>query len=603
VDRKTTINIWYAAFALLAIVWLQDLWRETQKVEPLPYSAFVQELKAGNVKEIAVHPDYIEGSLKKPLKDGRERFITTRIETELAQDLSKYDVAFTGVTHSSFFRDLLSWIVPMLIFFAFWRFAIARMAGKEGLGGGFLSIGKSKAKVYVETGVKTTFDDVAGVDEAKEELQEIINFLKDPKRYSRLGARIPKGVLLVGPPGTGKTLLARAVAGEAGVPFFSISGSEFVEMFVGVGAARVRDLFEQARQKAPAIIFIDELDALGRARGAYGIAGHDEKEQTLNQLLAELDGFDTSSGLVLLAATNRPEILDPALLRAGRFDRQVLVDRPDKVGRRQILDVHLKKLSLHMNVDRDQLAALTPGFSGADLANLANEAALLATRRGAEQITMDDFTQAIERIIAGLEKKRRLLTGREREYVAYHEIGHAFVAMSFPDADPVHKVSIIPRGVHALGFTMQRPTEDRYILTQQELKNRITVMLAGRAAEQVVFGHLSTGAADDLVKATSIARSMVIRYGMDPGLQNVAFDDEHPMFLEVQQALPSSSRYSEETAREIDRAVKQIIEEAYRAALQILERARTQLTVAATALMEKETLDEAELRALLRTAK
>lgn len=599
-DRKTIINIWYAAFALLAIVWLQDLWRETQKVEPLPYSAFVRELKAGNVREIAVHPDYIEGSLKKPLKDGRDRFVTTRIETELAEDLSKYDVVFTGVTHSSFFKDLLSWIIPMLLFFGFWRFALARMAGKDGFGGGFLSIGKSKAKVYVETGVKTTFDDVAGVDEAKEELQEIINFLKDPKRYGRLGARIPKGVLLVGPPGTGKTLLARAVAGEAGVPFFSISGSEFVEMFVGVGAARVRDLFEQARQKAPAIIFIDELDALGRARGAYGIAGHDEKEQTLNQLLAELDGFDTSSGLVLLAATNRPEILDPALLRAGRFDRQVLVDRPDKVGRRQILDVHLKKLSLHEDVDRDQLAALTPGFSGADLANLANEAALLATRRGAERVMMEDFTQAIERIIAGLEKKRRLLTEKEREYVAYHEIGHALVAMSFPEADPVHKVSIIPRGVHALGFTMQRPTEDRFILTQQELKNRIAVMLAGRAAEQLVFGHLSTGAADDLVKATSIARSMVIRYGMDPGLQNVAFDDEHPMFLEIQQVSPSSSRYSEETAREIDRAVKQIIEEAYRAALEILERARPQLTAAATTLMDKETLDEAELRALLK---
>ncbi len=599
-DRKTIINIWYAAFALLAIVWLQDLWRETQKVEPLPYSAFVRELKAGNVREIAVHPDYIEGSLKKPLKDGRDRFVTTRIETELADDLSKYDVVFTGVTHSSFFKDLLSWIIPMLIFFAFWRFAVAKMAGKDGLGGGFLSIGKSKAKVYVETGVKTTFDDVAGVDEAKEELQEIINFLKDPKRYGRLGARIPKGVLLVGPPGTGKTLLARAVAGEAGVPFFSISGSEFVEMFVGVGAARVRDLFEQARQKAPAIIFIDELDALGRARGAYGIAGHDEKEQTLNQLLAELDGFDTSSGLVLLAATNRPEILDPALLRAGRFDRQVLVDRPDKVGRRQILDVHLKKLSLHEDVDREQLAALTAGFSGADLANLANEAALLATRRGAERVMMEDFTQAIERIIAGLEKKRRLLTEKEREYVAYHEIGHALVAMSFPEADPVHKVSIIPRGVHALGFTMQRPTEDRFILTQQELKNRIAVMLAGRAAEQLVFGHLSTGAADDLVKATSIARSMVIRYGMDPGLQNVAFDDEHPMFLEIQQVPPSSCRYSEETAREIDRAVKQIIEEAYREALEFLERARPQLTAAAKTLMDKETLDEAELRALLK---
>ena len=382
-------------------------------------------------------------------------------------------------------RDLLSWIVPALIFFALWSFLMKRMAGEHGMGGmgGFMSIGKSKAKVYMETDTKVTFQDVAGVDEAKEELQEVIGFLKDPKRYGRLGGRVPKGVLLVGPPGTGKTLLARAVAGEAGVPFFSITGSEFVEMFVGVGAARVRDLFEQARKKAPAIIFIDELDALGRARGTYGLGGHDEKEQTLNQLLSEMDGFDSSAGLVLLSATNRPEILDPALLRAGRFDRQVLVDRPDRKGRVQILNVHLKKVQLKPDTDPEQIAALTPGFSGADLANLVNEAALLATRRGADAVSLDDFTAAVERIVAGLEKKNRLLNPLERKVVAYHEMGHALVALSLPGVDTVHKISIIPRGIGALGYTIQRPTEDRFLMTREELEEQ-----DGRAARRPRFG-------------------------------------------------------------------------------------------------------------------
>jgi cell division protease FtsH len=379
----------------------------------------------------------------------------------LAAEISKYDVTFAGAKENTFLRDLLSWIVPIAVFFALWMFVFRKIAEKQGLGGGFMSVGKSKAKVYVETDTKVTFADVAGVDEAKAELEEIVNFLKNPQKYGRLGGRMPKGVLLVGPPGTGKTLLARAVAGEAGVPFFSISGSEFVEMFVGVGAARVRDLFEQARAKAPAIIFIDELDALGRARGAFPWGGgHDEKEQTLNQLLAELDGFDPRSGLVLLGATNRPEILDPALLRAGRFDRQVLVDRPDKVGRVQILNVHLKKAKLAADVDPEQIAALTPGFTGADLANLVNEAALLATRRGADSVTLEDFTAAIERIVAGLEKRNRLLNPHERKVVAYHEMGHALIAMSTPGSDTVHKVSIIPRGIGSLGYTIQRPTED-----------------------------------------------------------------------------------------------------------------------------------------------
>src|SRR6266496_419744 len=406
-EKKTQFNIWYLIIAVLGVFLLRDLWVASTKVEPSAYSEFQHHLKAGRVKEIAISNNVIQGTYKTPLPDGRDRFVTTRVDPELAKDLEQYDVKFTGVVESTFFKDILGWVVPALVFYLVWMFLARRMAGEGGLGGGFLSIGKSKAKVYMETDTKVTFEDVAGVDEAKEELREVVGFLKDPQRYSRLGGRIPKGVLLVGPPGTGKTLLARAVAGEAGVPFFSINGSEFVEMFVGVGAARVRDLFEQGRKMAPAIIFIDELDALGRARGAYGLGGHDEKEQTLNQLLVEMDGFDPSKGLILLAATNRPEILDPALLRAGRFDRQVLVDRPDKKGRVQILGVHLKKVRLAPDTDPEQIAALTPGFTGADLANLVNEAALLATRRGGEAVTLADFTGAVERIVAGLEKKNR----------------------------------------------------------------------------------------------------------------------------------------------------------------------------------------------------
>ncbi len=399
-----------------------------------------------------------------------------------------------------------------------------------------MQIGKSKAKVYVQSDTGVTFKDVAGVDEAKDELKEIVDFLKDPQGYGRLGGRMPKGVLLVGPPGTGKTLLARAVAGEAGVPFFSISGSEFVEMFVGVGAARVRDLFEQARAKAPAIIFIDELDALGRARGIGPMAGgHDEKEQTLNQLLVELDGFDPSTGLVLLAATNRPEILDPALLRAGRFDRQVLVDRPDRKGRVQILNVHLKKAKLAPDVEPEKIAALTPGFTGADLAHLVNEATLLATRRKAGAVTMEDFNNAVERIVAGLEKRNRLLNPKEREIVAYHEMGHALVAMALPGVDPVHKVTIIPRGIGALGYTIQRPTEDRFLMTLEELENKMAVLLGGRAAEKIVFGHLSTGAADDLAKVTDIARAIVTRYGMSERLGHIALEKDRRSFLATDQ--------------------------------------------------------------------
>ncbi|HEX6112635.1 MAG TPA: ATP-dependent zinc metalloprotease FtsH, partial [Geminicoccaceae bacterium] len=461
--------------------------------------------------------------------------------------------------------------------------------------GGLMSIGKSRAKIYVEKDTKTTLADVAGVDEAKAEVQEIIDFLKDPKGYGVLGARLPRGVLLVGPPGTGKTLLARAVAGEAGVTFLSISGSEFVEMFVGVGAARVRDLFEQARKMAPCIIFIDELDAMGRARGLGPMAGgHDEKEQTLNQLLVELDGFDPSQGIILLAATNRPEILDPALLRPGRFDRQILVDRPDKHGRIQILQVHARKIKLAPSVSVEQIAALTPGFTGADLANLVNEAALLATRRRGEAVTMADFNNAIERIIAGLEKKNRLLNPKERKVVAYHELGHALVALTLPGVDPVHKVSIIPRGVGALGYTMQRPTEDRFLMTIEELENKMTVLLGGRAAEQLVFGEISTGAADDLMRVTEIARSMVTRYGMDATLGQAALETERGTFL-GQPIEGGGRRFSEDTAREIDLAVRQRIDQAYQKALEILRTRRGELESLAATLLEKETLTSEEL--------
>ena len=448
-------------------------------------------------------------------------------------------------------------------------FAIRRMG--QGGAGGLMQIGKSRAKVYVEKETKVSFADVAGVDEAKDELVEIVNFLKDPLTYGRLGGRPPKGVLLVGPPGTGKTLLARAVAGEAGVPFFSISGSEFVEMFVGVGAARVRDLFEQARKHAPAIIFIDELDALGRARGAYVGGGHDEKDQTLNQLLAELDGFDPSSGLVLLAATNRPEILDTALLRAGRFDRQVLVDRPDKKGREDIVAVHLKKATkLGEDVSPEQIAALTPGFTGADLANLVNEATLLATRRHAEAVTMADFTAAIERIVAGLEKRNRLLNPLERRVVAYHELGHAMVTLALPGTDTVHKVSIIPRGVGALGYTIQRPTEDRYLMTRAELEHKMAGLLGGRAAEQLIFREVSTGAADDLARVTDIARAMVLRYGMSEALGNVTYDRDRSPFLQPNFPMPQERNYSETTAEAVDSAVRVLVDSAFQQAFAIL---------------------------------
>ncbi len=597
-EKKHQINLWYVFIAVALVLLFQSFWASHQAVERIPYSEFEDLLEDGQIAEVGVRETTIHGRLKTPLADGRDLFVTNRVEAEIADKLREHDVVFTGEVESRFLRDLLSWIVPVVFFVFIWMFLIRRMADKQGFGG-LMSVGRSKAKVYVETDIQVTFDDVAGVDEAKSELQEIVDFLKEPERYGRLGARVPKGILLVGPPGTGKTLLARAVAGQAGVPFFSISGSEFVEMFVGVGAARVRDLFEQARQAAPCIIFIDELDALGRARGAGPMSGgHDEKEQTLNQLLAELDGFDTSQGIVLLAATNRPEILDPALLRAGRFDRQVLVDRPDKVGRLAILEVHVRKIELASDADLAQIAALTPGFSGADLANLVNEAAILATRRDADAVTLADFTAAIERIVAGLEKRSRLLNRAERERVAYHEMGHALVASALPGTDAVHKVSIIPRGVGALGYTIQRPTEDRFLMTRQELADKMAVLMGGRAAEALVFHEISTGAADDLDKVTDIARHMATRYGMEEAIGQVAYDPQRQAFLGEGALGWSPREYSEDTAREIDLAVRALVEQAFDAATVVLTRRREELEAGAALLLERETITPDDFPAL-----
>ncbi|MFC4346500.1 ATP-dependent zinc metalloprotease FtsH [Kordiimonas lipolytica] len=593
-DQKTRIYFWYVVLAVFGILLLQDVIAQKPHVTTVAYSEFEDYLRSDQLSEVVITSQYVQGTLKGGNGEQPQHVIAVRVDPALAEQLSKYNVKVAGVVEDTFLSDLMSWLLPTLFFVAIWMFLIRRMAEKQGLGGGAMSIGKSKAKVYLETDTKVTFEDVAGVDEAKAELEEIVNFLKEPKGYGRLGARMPKGILLVGPPGTGKTLFARAVAGEAGVPFFSINGSEFVEMFVGVGAARVRDLFEQARKQAPAIIFIDELDALGRARGAYpGLGGHDEKEQTLNQLLSELDGFDPRDGLVLLAATNRPEILDQALLRAGRFDRQVLVDRPDKGGRLAILQVHIRKAKVADDVDLAQIAALTPGFSGADIENLVNEAALLATRRGADAVTLEDFNQAIERIVAGLEKKNRLLNPHERNVVAFHEMGHALVAMSLPGTDEVHKVSIIPRGVGALGYTIQRPTEDRFLMSRTELQNKMAVLLGGRAAEALIFDEVSTGAADDLAKATDIARAMVTRFGMVEALGQIAYEVEPQQFLS-----PAPERvrhYSEETASKIDSAVHDLIDKAFDAATNILREKRDILNAAAAGLLEKETLSGKEL--------
>ncbi|SEQ59943.1 ATP-dependent zinc metalloprotease FtsH [Thalassovita taeanensis] len=600
-ESKHKLNLGYVIFVFLSLAAVQ-FWVAYQTVATLEYSEFLAYLKQNQIAEVTVTETRIEGTFVMPI-DGRDYFVTQRVEPSFAAELEASGVKFSGGSDQTWMSTLLSWILPVLFFFGLWAIFFRKIADRQGMGG-LVNIGKSKAKVYVERDTGVTFDDVAGVDEAKAELQEIISFLADKNKYGRLGARIPKGVLLVGPPGTGKTLLARAVAGEAGVPFFSISGSEFVEMFVGVGAARVRDLFDQARKAAPCIIFIDELDALGRSRsGLSGMGGGDEKEQTLNQLLSELDGFDPSVGIVLLAATNRPEILDAALLRSGRFDRQVVVDRPERKGRVDILKVHTRKVKLARDVELDKIAGITTGFTGADLANLVNEAAIIATRRGADSVSEADMTAAVERIVAGAERKTRLLNPAERERVAFHELGHALAAASLVSTDPVHKVSIIPRSIGALGYTMQRPTEDRFLITFSDLKDRMVVLLAGRASEDIMFGEISTGASDDLAKVTDIARECVTRFGMSADLGQAVLERKELQWLGGRQFDSSSKDYSEATAREVDLAVRKLIDEAYERAKSILSDRRVDLEKGAALLLERETItpdDFAPLRRMVR---
>ena len=597
-DKKKQFNwtFWITA----GLIWLGlQAWLGYRSVAPLQYSEFLTHLEKGEISELTVTETMVEGRFTNPI-DGKEYFVAHRVDPDFATELEQYNIVFKGGSDQNWLTNLISWVAPVLLFVGLWMVLMRRMSGGQGFGS-LVNIGKSKAKVYLETKTGVTFADVAGVDEAKSELQEIVSFLKDKDKYGRLGAHIPKGVLLVGPPGTGKTLLARAVAGEAGVPFFSISGSEFVEMFVGVGAARVRDLFEQARKAVPCIIFIDELDALGRARSPVsGYGGGDEKEQTLNQLLSELDGFDPRVGIVLLAATNRPEVLDAALLRAGRFDRQIVVDRPERKGRTAILKVHTKDITMGDDVDLDEVAAITPGFTGADLANLVNEAAIVATRRDGDKVTMADLNAAVERIVAGVERKSRVLGKAERARVAHHEMGHALAAAQVAHADPVHKVSIIPRSIGALGYTMQRPTEDRFLTTFAELKDHMTVLMAGRAAEDLIFGEISTGASDDLAKATDIARECVMRFGMAETVGQAVLEAKRGQYLDQQSFGMGGRDYSEETAREIDLAVRQMIEDAYQQAKTLLSAHLSELKAGAALLLEKETITPADFAPILR---
>ena len=595
IENKKKFNLVYALIAFFLIMMIQNFLAGYTATEHLQYSEFMKLVKSGGVEEVVVKESTVEGTLKEPINN-HNRFITTRVDPDVARDLAEHNIEFTGGTEQTIFATLLSYALPAVFFVGIWFFLMKRMGGGMGR---MAQIGKSKAKVYVEDKTGVTFDDVAGVDAAKQELKEVVSFLKDRDRFGRLGARVPKGTLLVGPPGTGKTLLARAVAGEAGVPFFSIAGSEFVEMFVGVGAARVRDLFEQARKEAPCIIFIDELDSLGKSRSgsSYG-GGHDEKEQTLNQLLNELDGFDPTSGIVLLAATNRPEVLDPALKRAGRFDREVVVDRPDRVGREAILKIHLKKVKEDPDIDVAKIAAISVGFTGADLENLVNEAAIFATRRDGEQVKMEDFTMAIERIVAGTEQKTRLLNTKDRQRVAYHEMGHALTAASLPGMDPVYKISIIPRSIGALGYTMQQPTEDKFLITTEELKNRMVVLMAGRAAEEMIFGEITTGAADDLMKGTDIARQIVTRYGMAPELGQAVLEEQRSSFLGESAIGIKQKDYSEETAREIDTTVRELIDSAYTQAKSLLEARTDDLNNGVKILLDKETITPEDFPAL-----
>ena len=591
VPGKTRFSIWYFVIAMLLFSYLQPL-LFSSKVETIPYGQFKQYIEQGMVDELVIGPENIKGTLAGSPK---KAFATVRVnDPDLVKELDERKISYSGRYENRLLGSLLSWILPLGIFFLIWRFAMKKM----GPGMGVMSFSKSKAKIFAESDTKVSFADVAGIDEAREELEEVVEFLKTPEKFKKLGGRIPKGVLLVGPPGTGKTLLARAVAGEAQVPFFSISGSEFVEMFVGVGAARVRDLFSQAATQAPCIIFIDELDALGKARGMNVMGGHDEREQTLNQLLVEMDGFETNKGVIIMAATNRPEILDPALLRPGRLDRQVLVDRPDINGREAILKIHSRDVVLGPDVDLRQIAGRTPGFVGADLANIINEAALLAARDDKETVELADFDEAIDRVIGGLQKKNRVMNAQEKEIVAFHESGHAIVAESVEHADPVHKISIIPRGIAALGYTQQQPTEDRYLLTRSELKDRLAVLLGGRVAEELVFNEISTGAQNDLQRASDIARAMVTEYGMSELVGLVSYErPRQPMFLP--ESFSRVKNYSETKAAQIDDEVTRFVDEAHQRVRKILSERRTVLDDLARLLSQKESIQGEELRQML----
>ena len=595
-EKHHKFSMWYVLLGVWVVLIIQNAIFSAFSIKTISYSEFLKALNEDRVTEVAITSNIIQGRIRGPgeASDAAQPFRTIRVDAELSDLLSGHNVQFKGEIESTFVRDLFSWIFPIFLFVGVWFFLMKRMQGQQP---GFMSLGKNKAKIYMEDEVGVRFEDVAGVDESKLELQEVIEFLKRPDRFTRIGGKMPRGVLLVGPPGTGKTLLAKAVAGESGVPFFSMSGSEFVEMFVGLGAARVRDLFTQAKAKAPCIIFIDELDALGKARGIGGMGGHDEREQTLNQLLVEMDGFDPQVGVILLAATNRPEILDPALLRPGRFDRQVLVDRPDRRGREAILKVHLKKIQYDVSLDIEKLANMTPGMVGADLANIVNEAALLAVRRDKDQASMSEFQEAVERVVAGLEKKNRVINPKEKKVVAYHELGHAIVAMSLPGTDPVQKITVIPRGIAALGYTMQVPTEDRFLMSKTELENKITTLLGGRAAEEIVSGDISTGAHNDLSRATDIARSMVKEYGMSKVGQVFYASQRRTQFLSPFPEGPGE--YSEATAEEIDQEIKEIIGAQYQRALEILRGRRDILEKSVTVLLEKETIEGDELQLLM----
>jgi cell division protease FtsH len=597
-EKRHKFSLWYVLLGVWLVLLLHNMIASALMVENIPYSEFVKLVKEGKVAEIAISENDIQGRMI-PTDGSSEKgalFRTVRVDPGISELMEENNVTYSGRIESNFLGTIMSWVIPIALFFGIWMFMMRRFQQQSG----FMTIGKNKAKIYMEDDVSIRFKDAAGVDEARQELEEVTSFLQEPGRYTRVGGQIPRGILLVGPPGTGKTLLAKAVAGESGVPFFSLSGSEFVEMFVGLGAARVRDLFKEAKEKAPCIIFIDELDALGKARGIGMAGGHDEREQTLNQLLVELDGFDPNVGVILMAATNRPEILDPALLRPGRFDRQVLVDRPDKIGRTDILKIYLDKVETEGVIDAEKIAGMTAGMVGADLANLVNEAALLAVRRNKERLGMAEIEEAVERVVAGLEKKNRLINPFEKEIVAHHELGHAIVAMALPGTDPVQKISIIPRGIAALGYTMQVPTEERFLMRKTELNNRIATLLGGRAAEELVFNDISTGAHNDLSRATDMARSMVKEYGMSERLGQVYFAHKRqPQFLNP---MPEArGEYSDETAQIIDEEVRRIIDDQYAVALAILRKNMDLLKRTASQLLEDEVIEGPTLADLLKS--